>query len=107
MAQKRKLRLDIPGDFEPESAFEHISSGEDVQAAHSEQAQIDALHAAIEQLPSLPRTVLGLHYRDGLSVAEIAAQLDCPEGTVKSHLNRGRNRLKTALAHLEASHVHA
>jgi RNA polymerase sigma-70 factor (ECF subfamily) len=107
MAQKRKLRIDIPGDFEPELAFEHIGSGEDVQAAHSEQAQIEALHAAIEQLPALPRTVLGLHYRDGLSVAEIAAQLDCPEGTVKSHLNRGRNRLKIALAHLEASHVHA
>lgn len=107
MAQKRKLRIDIPGDFEPELAFEHMSSGEDVQAAHSEQTQIEALHAAIEQLPSLPRTVLGLHYRDGLSVTEIATQLDCPEGTVKSHLNRGRNRLKTALAHLEASHVHA
>jgi RNA polymerase sigma-70 factor (ECF subfamily) len=107
MAQKRKLRLDIPSDVEPEQLFEQIGSGEDVQAAHGEQAQIDALHAAIEQLPALPRTVLGLHYRDGFSVADIAAQLDCPEGTVKSHLNRGRNRLKIALAHLEASHVHA
>ncbi len=105
MAQKRKLRLDIPNDFEPEAAFEHISSGEDVQAAHAESELLQALHAAIEQLPGLPRTVLSLHYRDGLQISEIASMLDCPEGTVKSHLNRGRNRLKSALAHLEASYA--
>lgn len=105
MAQKRKLRLDIPNDFEPELAFEHYGSGEDVQTAHAETEQLNALHAAIEQLPSLPRTVLSLHYREGLPISDIALLLDCPEGTVKSHLNRGRNRLKSALAHLEASHV--
>jgi RNA polymerase sigma factor (sigma-70 family) len=105
MAQKRKLRLDIPNDFEPESAFEHIGSSEDIETAHAESEQLNVLHAAIEQLPGLPRTVLSLHYRDGLPISEIASMLDCPEGTVKSHLNRGRNRLKSALAHLEASHV--
>lgn len=105
MARKRKLRLDIPNDFEPEAAFERIDSGHDLQAAHAESAQIDALHAAIEQLPPIPRTVLSLHYREDLPIALIAQMLDCPEGTVKSHLNRGRQRLKAALAHLEASHA--
>lgn len=105
MAQKRKLRLDIPNDFEPEWAFEHIGSGEDIQSAHAEAEQMEALYAAIEQLPSLPRTVLSLHYRDDLPISEIAMMLDCPEGTVKSHLNRGRNRLKSALAHREASYA--
>lgn len=105
MARKRKLRLDIPNDFEPEAAFERIDSGHDLQAAHAESAQIDALHAAIEQLPPVPRTVLSLHYREDLPIALIAQMLDCPEGTVKSHLNRGRQRLKAALAHLEASHA--
>lgn len=105
MAQKRKLRLDIPNDFEPEWAFEHIGSGEDIQSAHAEAEQMEALYAAIEQLPSLPRTVLSLHYRDDLPISEIAMMLDCPEGTVKSHLNRGRNRLKSALAHQEASYA--
>jgi RNA polymerase sigma-70 factor (ECF subfamily) len=105
MAQKRKLRLDIPSDFEPELAFEHISSTENVQSAHAEAEQLQALYAAIEQLPSLPRTVLSMHYRDGLAITEIAGILDCPEGTVKSHLNRGRNRLKIALAHMEASYA--
>lgn len=105
MAQKCKLRLDIPNDFEPEWAFEHIGSGEDIQSAHAEAEQMEALYAAIEQLPSLPRTVLSLHYRDDLPISEIAMMLDCPEGTVKSHLNRGRNRLKSALAHQEASYA--
>lgn len=106
MAQKRKLRLDIPSDYEPELAFEHIGSGEDVQAAHAESEQLQALYSAIGQLPSLPRTVLSLHYRDGLQISEIAGMLDCPEGTVKSHLNRGRNRLKAALANMESPYAH-
>ncbi|HWR95662.1 MAG TPA: RNA polymerase sigma factor [Arenimonas sp.] len=105
MAQKRKLRLDLPTDAEPELVFGHIGSGEDVQQAHAESEQLQALHAAIEQLPGLPRTVLSLHYRDGLQISEIAAMLDCPEGTIKSHLNRGRNRLKAALAHMESHYA--
>lgn len=105
MAQKRKLRLDIPSDYEPELAFEHISSTENVQSAHAEAEQLQALYSAIEQLPSLPRTVLSMHYRDGLAITEIAGMLDCPEGTVKSHLNRGRNRLKIALVHMEVSYA--
>lgn len=105
MARKRKLRLDIPNDFEPDAAFEQIDSGHDLQDAHAESAQIEALHAAIEQLPPIPRTVLSLHYKEDLPITLIAQMLDCPEGTVKSHLNRGRQRLKAALAHLEASHA--
>jgi RNA polymerase sigma factor (sigma-70 family) len=105
MAQKRKLRLDIPSDYEPELLFEHVPSTQDVQSEHAEAEQLQALYAAIEQLPSLPRTVLSMHYRDGLAITDIANMLDCPEGTVKSHLNRGRNRLKTALAYMEASYA--
>ncbi len=105
MAQKRKLRIDLPGDQEPDMAFQAIGSGEDVQRDHADAEQLQCLHDAIEQLPSLPRTVLGLHYRDGLAVAEIAQIMDCPEGTVKSHLNRGRARLKAALTPMENTHV--
>lgn len=105
MAQKRKLRLDIPSDYEPDLQFEQVSSTQDVQSEHAQAEQLQGLYAAIEQLPSLPRTVLSLHYRDDFSITEIANMLDCPEGTVKSHLNRGRNRLKIALAHMEASYA--
>ena len=105
MAQKRKLRIDLPGEQEPDAAFHAIGSSEDVQRDHADAEQLKCLHDAIEQLPSLPRTVLGLHYRDGLAITEIAQIMDCPEGTVKSHLNRGRARLKAAFAPLETTHV--
>ena len=105
MAQKRKLRLDIPSDVKPELAFEHIGSGEDIQSAHAESEQLQTLYAAIEQLPCLPRTVLSMHYRDDMSISDIALMLNCPEGTIKSHLNRGRNRLRAILSHLEDSYA--
>lgn len=43
------------------------------------------------------REALFLYYYFGLSTAEIATALGCPEGTVRSRLNRGRERLKEAL----------
>jgi RNA polymerase sigma factor (sigma-70 family) len=106
MARKRNLRVDLPGDEEPDAVFERIGSSEDIVQAKADADQLAILHAAMEQLPSLPRTVLGLHYFDGLTVAEIAELLDCPEGTVKSHLNRGRNRLKAALINQESTYAH-
>ena len=110
--QERSIRLFTYLAGEPMSArprqpaaFHAIGSSEDVQRDHADAEQLKCLHDAIEQLPSLPRTVLGLHYRDGLAITEIAQIMDCPEGTVKSHLNRGRARLKAAFAPLETTHV--
>jgi RNA polymerase sigma-70 factor (ECF subfamily) len=45
-------------------------------------------------LPALPREVLHLFYWDELSVAEIGTVLEIPEGTVKTHLFRGRKTLR-------------
>lgn len=43
------------------------------------------------------QTVLSLHYLEGLSVTEVAATLGCREGTVKSRLHRGREKLRQRL----------
>lgn len=48
------------------------------------------VYAAVLALPPKYRTVVHLHYFEGLSVAEIAAVLGCAEGTVKSQLYRAR-----------------
>jgi RNA polymerase sigma-70 factor (ECF subfamily) len=58
-----------------------------------------ALVAALAKIPPTLRRAVVLHYLGQLSVAEIAAQEDVAEGTVKSWLSRGRAAL--------AEHLHA
>lgn len=53
---------------------------------------------ALQKLPLPFRQVVVLFYYQQLSVAEIAAELDCAEGTVKSRLSRARTRLYHLLA---------
>ena len=48
-----------------------------------------------ESLPPKIRTVFLLHDVEGYSVKEIKKILGIPEGTVKSRLNTGRERLKS------------
>jgi RNA polymerase sigma-70 factor (sigma-E family) len=58
----------------------------------------DALGRALALLPPRQRTVLVLRYWEGLSQAEIAELLGCPEGTVKSATARGLHRLRELTA---------
>lgn len=55
------------------------------------------LHAAIERLRPEYREVIKLHYLEDLSVKQIAFALDRNENTVKTHLLRAREMLKTFL----------
>lgn len=52
---------------------------------------------ALAQLPERVRTVLVLYYFEDRSVPEIAAHMDTAEGTVKSQLSRGREKLRRML----------
>jgi RNA polymerase sigma-70 factor (ECF subfamily) len=54
---------------------------------------LDALRA----LPMAERQVVVLHHLLSLTTAEIAEELDRPQGTVKAQLVRGRHRLAAAL----------
>jgi RNA polymerase sigma-70 factor, ECF subfamily len=56
-----------------------------------------ALWAELRKLPSRQAQCLALHYVEDRTVAEIAAVLECPEGTVKALLHRGRTALARAL----------
>ena len=55
------------------------------------------MHAEIERLPPLQRMLLTMHHMEELSVSEMAAICDLPEGTIKSHLFRSRARLRERL----------
>jgi RNA polymerase sigma-70 factor, ECF subfamily len=52
---------------------------------------------ALQQLPAEQRAALVLVDMEGYPVAEVAAILDCAEGTVKSRCARGRARLAVLL----------
>jgi RNA polymerase sigma-70 factor (ECF subfamily) len=53
---------------------------------------------ALDQLAPRYRAPIVLREIEGLSYKEIAAALDCREGTVKSRINRGRQQLRDLLA---------
>lgn len=57
----------------------------------------DRFWTEVRKLPGRQCHVMALRYLEGLSVSEIAHVLDCAEGTVKSHLHRGRLTLAAAL----------
>lgn len=52
------------------------------------------LYAAIEALPSGERAAILLFYMEDRPVKEISNILGVPQGTVRSHLSRGRENLR-------------
>jgi RNA polymerase sigma-70 factor, ECF subfamily len=57
----------------------------------------EELWRAVRALPRRQAQVVALHYGDDRSIAQIAAILDCAEGTVKAHLHTARQALAKAL----------
>ncbi len=51
----------------------------------------------LRELPPQQRAALALHYLDDASVLDIAQTLGVSEGTVKTHLHKGRQRLAASL----------
>ncbi|WP_216658508.1 RNA polymerase sigma factor [Nocardioides sp. zg-1230] len=66
--------------------------------AHPPPDELLHLHQALAKLAPAQRDVLVLHYFEDLPVRDVSALLGMPEGTVKSHLSRGRDALREALA---------
>ncbi len=59
--------------------------------------ELARLLSAIQSLDETTRDVLLLRFVDHLSLAEVAAVVDEPLGTVKSRIHRGRKRLQAIL----------
>ena len=66
----------------------------------------EQIEMAIEALPEEYRAVAVLYFMEAVSYQEIADILDCPVGTVRSRLHRGRKLLQKALWDLaESQHI--
>jgi RNA polymerase sigma-70 factor (ECF subfamily) len=68
------------------------------------QISTEQVHAAIERLPDEFRVVASLYFVQEFSYQEIAEVLECPVGTVRSRLHRGRRILQKALWTLAHEH---
>jgi RNA polymerase sigma factor (sigma-70 family) len=96
--ERKRIALADPGeDEEAASLVENLSDGFDLEAAYAHAEMSSRLHAAIEALPPLQRTVLTLYHLDELPIDEIAGITGLAPGTIKSHLFRSRLRLREAL----------
>lgn len=90
--REKRLRLLMPflgrgGHAEPTAP-----SGLLRQELHRE------VSSAVARLPLRYRVPLVLHEIEGWAYADIARELGCREGTVKSRIHRGRQQLKERLA---------
>lgn len=61
----------------------------------------DALRDALRKLPEPYAMLFSLHYEEELTVPQIAAIIDLPEGTVKSRLHKAMNIIKQDLKQYE------
>lgn len=52
---------------------------------------------AIDTLDAKYKTIMSLRFYHDFTVKEIAKMLGCPEGTVKSYINRAKKELKPVL----------
>ena len=88
-----------PGDDDDERTAFHEPV--DAERLPGEFTDARAVHRrvvnAIDDLPEEFRDAVRLRDLDGLSYDEIAKIVDCPVGTVKSRVNRGRLRLQKRL----------
>jgi RNA polymerase sigma-70 factor (sigma-E family) len=88
----------------------HRRLGDPPEATSATEADdVLVVRAAVAQLPHRQRTALVLRYYAGLTVAEAAEQMRCPEGTVKSLTHRALAALRTQLdpaGDLAGSHPH-
>lgn len=57
----------------------------------------DELQRALQELPADQREVVVLFHQFDWPIVRIAEHMEMPEGTVKSHLHRGRKRLRALL----------
>lgn len=90
LSWRRKWARVIPHATMPDVPGESDPAGQVADRAE--------LAAEIARLPRRQRAVLAMRYYGGMSDAEIAADLGCSQGTVRSHMSRALASLRVQIS---------
>lgn len=96
--RRRAARPDLSPALHPEALTHAYVESDDAAARLLEifQANVD-LQRALSRLSEIQRRCVGLAFLEELSHQEIAERVDLPLGTVKSHVRRGLQALRTQM----------
>jgi len=89
-----RIRRDVSRTHAEET---HWAQAEETTEAGFDSLDAPAVHQALDQIDVRHRDVLVLHFLEDFSLAEIAAVIGCPEGTVKSRIHYAKKALKEEL----------
>ena len=105
-SQKRKKEIPV-SDISDSDTKDPLSaltteSPEDILASNNLR---EIILKSFSDLPEEIRTALSLREFDGLSYQDIGKILDCPVGTVRSRIFRGREQIQESIDHLLPSSI--
>ena len=102
LASARKRKEELLGDRADEIADDEEATmphGDDMHADHARTSSLKMdLERAMGALSDAERAAIVQCYHNDLTHEEAAYVLGCPVGTVKTHVLRGKQKLKVALA---------
>ncbi len=102
LADARKRREELLGDRDGELADDGDDDARDAAPGTGDHARGAALHVDMERalaaLSDAERAAIVQCYHNDLSHEEAAYVLGCPVGTVKTHILRGKQKLRAQLA---------
>jgi RNA polymerase sigma-70 factor (ECF subfamily) len=96
--ERSLISITAPGEddsFDWQDRLPHPSPNAEQQ--FSERQFRQAIEDRLQQLSPIERTVLVLYHQEEQSYEQIAATLKMPIGTVRTHLHRGRKRLRESI----------
>jgi RNA polymerase sigma-70 factor (ECF subfamily) len=85
-----RRRIEKDRSAEPEAAMEEFAGDEDLLEDLTRRETIEQVRRAVSSLPATYREAVVLCDLQSLSYQEAAEALECPVGTVRSRLSRGR-----------------
>jgi len=107
LAQARKRQEELLGDRDDDVADADVDATDSMQSWEADHAASSTMKIDLERAMALlsdgERAAIVQCYHNDLSHEEAAYVLGCPVGTVKTHVLRGKAKLKRALAAWEPS----